>query len=152
MSPRHLDVSTGNPYALLSDLPQEVAAPLREQEATDRTAGPKPETRRSRESGTGRTVLATRKPLTLGDFLPRSGVTKKTRTGRKQRLDLTALGEDGMVTDRVKIWSETSLSQREFDLSVADSMQVPSAYKLREAVSAPVVQAWVSTPVDCEAS
>ena len=43
------------------------------------------------------------------------------------------------------------MSQREFDLSVADSMQVSSAYKLREAVSAPVVQAWVSTPIDCEA-
>ena len=47
---------------------------------------------------------------------------------------------------------ETSLSQREFDLFVTDGTQVSPASRLREDTGPSVVQEWVSTPVDCEAS
>lgn len=107
-----LDVLSGNPFALLSEMPEEVT-PVRNREVTSRAAGPKTEIRRSRsvppESGAGRAVLATRKPVTLGDFLPRNGVTATRQKDRKPTLDLTALGEDGRVSDRVKTWSERDL-------------------------------------------
>ena len=55
VSPRRLDVLTGNPFALLSDLPKEVVEPLQAQVETVRTAGPKQGKMLLRESAkTGR--------------------------------------------------------------------------------------------------
>ena len=76
-------------------------------------------------------------------------------TGEPSRAPVSsaATAESGRTAPATE-WTlvETSLSQREFDLFITNGTPVSPASRLREDARPSVVQEWVSTPVDCEAS
>lgn len=103
VSPRFQDALKGNRFAPLSGLANEDAPQLQiETRASERK---KARTESAKGSGTHRVILPCRRPFTLGDFIPNNGLVPVQRQSKRLVRMLSALGEDGLLSDRIGQWS-----------------------------------------------